>query len=430
MLRPCLLISLVTAVALAVVVSPTASRAAIIVNYETLLAGSGFNFATIDDPSALDTGDSATITVHANSPVGLDGGSAPVTALGDGVTTSPVYALNGTTSDIQYVYDLGSSQNIRQINAYSYHTDLRAPVTMSAWGANSLLSAGGSSGAATVTTLKTAGWTEIVGVGSPTVSGRESGVQISDSTGSLGNYRYLLLNVSRNGGGNDHPFMREIDVYTGGVAEGIDIAITNPSFEATPITTGWTVSGGTLAFDEGFASSTNVPPPEGIRSLGLRANTVGNPIMLSQTLGTLADLGEYTLSFFVADRIAEQWLNYKVELLAGANVLISEDSALNSALRPRNGSTDYPSDILFGSEGDWRNVVLSGSTTFAMIGQPLTIRFTSTLQSNDNGTHNDFALDNVQLSFVAVPEPSTFALGLLGLIGLASLHALRRRARR
>lgn len=420
-------------------------QAAIIVQNETLAPANADNFTTISTPSNSDAGQSATVAQHSDSPtaanspnfsnyLALNNGVAGV-ANGNGLGILYTYA--NANSELQFYYDLGSPQSISQINAYSYNTDTRAPLSFTVWGANSLLSAGSGGGVAgSYNSLSAAGWTQIVGVGTPTVVNRQSGVQITDTTGTLGTYRYLLFSNRPNvEGQNTSSYFREIDIYTGPATPSVaNLVVANPSFEtggsgSAPSIGGWTVSGGTSSFADAIAANTvNWPAPEGTQARGFRANSPSDPITVSQVLGTLSAEGTYSLSYFVADRIPEAWLNYKVELLAGSNVLISEDSTSNAALRPFNGSTSHPSDVLFGAEGDWLNVVLQGTATSDMTGLPLTIRFTSTTQSTgDNGSNYDFALDNVQLSFAAVPEPSTLVLGGLALLGFAGVGLRRRR---
>jgi hypothetical protein len=162
---------------------------------------------------------------------------------------------------------------------------------------------------------------------------------------------------------------------------------------------GWTVTGGTSTFTED-GTSTSTPLPDGT-ALGVRADVAGAPIVISQSLGS-AQVGLYVVSFWVADRIASQWLNYKVELLAGTTAVLSRDSDTDASLRPPNGSTSHPSTWGRGAvEGNWLQVRIQATVPPSLAGQPLTIRFTSTTQSSgDDGAHYDFALDAVQVSFI------------------------------
>ncbi|MCW1923847.1 LamG domain-containing protein [Luteolibacter arcticus] len=177
---------------------------------------------------------------------------------------------------------------------------------------------------------------------------------------------------------------------------GTPLGGTNLSFENGM--SGWTVNGGTSTFAEDGISTTT-PLPDGNFARGLRADSPSTPIRASQSLGPAA-AGEHVISFHVADRIAERWLNYQVELLAGATVVLSRDSDSDPSLRPPNGSTSHPGSWGFGgSEGNWHQVRLSASIPPSLAGQALTLRFTSTTRSSgDNGLHDDFALDAIQVS--------------------------------
>ena len=225
----------------------------------------------------------------------------------------------------------------------------------------------------------------------------------------------------------------------------LPLTISNASFEVDaphPLSgpTGWTATNINLSgnarvyFTESTAGlGTSLPYPKGSQALGVRSND-GQPMAISQDLGTIQE-GTYSLSFAVADRTISQWLNYQVELVAvnGANVetvLISEDSAVNIAIRPVNGSTSHPeSNSLAGVEGDWLDVQLQGTAGAALAGQTLRLRFTtSTRSSGDGGGSFDLALDDVVLSASGLTAITDAVFGMalavvesLPLGGVASL---------
>lgn len=161
--------------------------------------------------------------------------------------------------------------------------------------------------------------------------------------------------------------------------------------------TGWSVSGGTSTFAEDGVSTTT-PLPAGSVGRALRADDPGDPVGISQDFG-VAETGSYLLSYHVADRRHEHWLNYRVELLAGGQALLDRDSESDPALRPPNGSASHPGCWgRGGTEGDWHHVRLRASVPPSLAGRPLTLRFTSTTRSSgDNGSHFDFVLDHVSL---------------------------------
>ncbi|NWK57497.1 hypothetical protein HW115_17905 [Verrucomicrobiaceae bacterium N1E253] len=177
----------------------------------------------------------------------------------------------------------------------------------------------------------------------------------------------------------------------------------NLSFESG--ITGWTVNGGTSTFDD-LAAWTSSPLPDGSHARGIRANDPGDPISISQDFGPAAT-GTYLVSFHVADRINEKWLNYRVELLAGDQVLFDRDSATDPSLRPPNGSTSHLGAWgQGGTEGSWHKLRLQAEVPVSLAGQTLTLRFTSSTQSTgDDGNHHDFALDHVALNFVSDSWP-------------------------
>jgi hypothetical protein len=176
--------------------------------------------------------------------------------------------------------------------------------------------------------------------------------------------------------------------------EGGPVAGTNLSFSDGAA--GWILAGGTSTSVED-GSSTQSPLPDG-NALVLCADDPAAPVSISQSLGP-AEAGLYDLSFWVADRRAGRWLNYKVELLAGETVVLERDSAADATLRPPNGSTSHPGGWGRGGvEGDWHQVRLRATVRPSLAALPLTLRITSTTRSTgDDGLHDEFALDAVKL---------------------------------
>ncbi len=238
-------------------------------------------------------------------------------------------------------------------------------------------------------------------------------------------------------------------------AEALPILVVNPSFESGTSTNGTIFSGaptGWTFLENGVVSTNDTqadglitfedPGPnvvgfDGSRMLGIRdRNGTPGGAAIEQELSTFVVPGlEYQLSFLVADRILERWLNYTVELVAGVTTIISEDSATNALIRPANGSTSHPG--VAGAEGDAFLVTLFG--TASLLANPadqLKIRFASSLPSIGDDTPNnvdDFAIDLVELSSVdtnTVPEPASVVLFGLTAVGLFGVRVRRRRKQR
>ena len=193
-----------------------------------------------------------------------------------------------------------------------------------------------------------------------------------------------------------------------------DVEIANGSFEADsndPLfaPTGWEGSG--FVFN-GFSRvtqldtivnpRTQVPHPDGAQAIVLRSDD-GEVMEIYQNLG-LISAGTYQLDYAIADRLASQWLNYRVEVLAvdqdSETILYAADSVNDLSLRPVNGSSSHPhSETLLGQQGDWRDVQLHAQATAEHVGKTLQIKFKTDAQSaGDEGEHFEFALDNVRMS--------------------------------
>ena len=112
--------------------------------------------------------------------------------------------------------DLHKPIRIREINSYSWHTDIRGPQVHTVYGSN------GSEADFNPTPKNdidpaTCGWKKIADVDTRPASGFVGGryaVSISDSSGSLGTYRYLLfcMQPASKLDGMGHTFYSEIDV--------------------------------------------------------------------------------------------------------------------------------------------------------------------------------------------------------------------------
>ncbi len=112
--------------------------------------------------------------------------------------------------------DLGSVIAIRQVNSYSWHPADRAPQVYRLYGADGA-AAGFQAAPGKGTDPATCGWALLANVDTRPPSGRRGGqygVSIADTTGSLGKFRYLLLDISRTEDRDSfgNTFYAEIDV--------------------------------------------------------------------------------------------------------------------------------------------------------------------------------------------------------------------------
>lgn len=140
------------------------------------------------------------VAVIAGTP---DRGSADVTALVDGLTPTVedepganlFFAASTWGGRIRF--DLGEVKDVTEIRSYSWHPDSRAPQVYYIYGSDGT-SPNFDPAPGTKKDLASCGWKQIAFVDTRPKSGDTGGqyaVSLSDSTGSLGRYRYLLFDV-------------------------------------------------------------------------------------------------------------------------------------------------------------------------------------------------------------------------------------------
>jgi len=174
-----------------------------------------FKFEHVVSPSKTQ----ASVAVIAGTP---DRGSADVSVLVDGLTPTVedepganlFFAANTWGGRIRY--DLEQVTDVAEIRSYSWHPDSRAPQVYYVYGSDGT-SPAFDPAPGTKKDLASCGWKQIAFVDTRPKSGDGGGqyaVSISDSTGSLGRFRYLLFDVfeseSEDVWGNT--FYSEIDV--------------------------------------------------------------------------------------------------------------------------------------------------------------------------------------------------------------------------
>jgi len=182
-------------------------------------ASRNFKFNSIPSPEKDDAAAKAILTLI-DGPI--DGGSGELTALVDGLLPTNeddpganVYFRAGSMGG-RFRMDFGSSLEISQVVSYSWHSNSRGPQLYK------LYAAGGSEANLDLAPKRgvdpaTCGWKFIALVNTIPKQGEDGGqyaASVTDSSGSLGRYRYLMFDcyvteLSDNWG---NTFYSEIDV--------------------------------------------------------------------------------------------------------------------------------------------------------------------------------------------------------------------------
>lgn len=197
-------------------------------------AGSDFKFRNVPSPSRSDAGEEAKLTI-------LDGrrdrNGGTVEKLNDGKIPTeddqPAenfffgYASEGN----RLLFDLASVIEIKQVNTYSWHPNTRGPQVYKLYAAD---------GKAQDFNLEpkdgndpvTCGWKLVANVDTRPkegTGGGQYGVSIADSDGILGEYQYLLFDISRTEQTNPfgNTFFSEIDI----IAPGKPVVAAIPAIE-------------------------------------------------------------------------------------------------------------------------------------------------------------------------------------------------------
>jgi hypothetical protein len=182
-------------------------------------ATSEFKFKQVPSPAKTSAATKATFSIIDGE---KDGASAELDALHDGKLPSEEdepdsnFFFNADTDGGSIVIDLGSVIDIKQINTYSWHPNTRGPQIYT------LYAADGSAPGFTASPKKdvdptTVGWKLITKVDTKPKGdeiGGQYGVSISDTNGSLGKFRYLLMVITKTEGddGFGNTFYSEICV--------------------------------------------------------------------------------------------------------------------------------------------------------------------------------------------------------------------------
>jgi hypothetical protein len=183
-----------------------------------------FKFARVPSPSTSDAGAKAKLKL-------VDGemysNAGSVSAINDGLLPraedepgANLFFDAGTTGG-RFALDLGSVIEIAQVNSYSWHPNTRGPQVYTLYvsdGADPKFDAAPKHGVDPTTV----GWKRLAAVDTRPAQGYEGGgqygVSITDKSGSLGKFRYLLFDCSATEMSDDwgNTFYSEIDVVAKG----------------------------------------------------------------------------------------------------------------------------------------------------------------------------------------------------------------------
>ncbi|HEY6802492.1 MAG TPA: hypothetical protein VI306_02830 [Pyrinomonadaceae bacterium] len=178
-----------------------------------------FRFKRFPTPSKDDAASHATLTMIDGV---IDGGSAELSALTDGVVPdneddpgTNLFFSAGSMGG-RFRMDFGKSIDVARVISYSWHSNTRAPQLYKLYAAN------GSEPGFNIAPKRgvdpaTCGWKFIATVSTIPKQGEDGGqyaASVSDSSGSLGKYRYLLFDCYVTELNDDwgNTFYSEIDV--------------------------------------------------------------------------------------------------------------------------------------------------------------------------------------------------------------------------
>jgi hypothetical protein len=196
-----------------------------------------FNFTNVPPPSRNDAATTAKFTLVSGE---ADANGGDLDKLHDGKVPTEADApgdnffFNAGTSGGKIQVDLGHARDIKQVNTYSWHPSTRGPqvykLYASAGTNDHFIAAPG-----TDAELASGGWKLIAQVDtrpSGDEGGGQYGVSISDDAGIIGNYRYLLFDISptETSDAFGNTFYSEIDVVELNAPAESAVALVVPPF--------------------------------------------------------------------------------------------------------------------------------------------------------------------------------------------------------
>jgi Peptidase of plants and bacteria len=195
------------------------SNAAVKVSAEHSASGSGFQFKTVPAPANNDAATKAEFTLVDGE---RDQNGGQLAVLHDGRVPmeedqpSENFFFRGGTEGGRLQLNLGGVIAVKQVSTYSWHAGPRGPQVYKLYGAD------GTAGVFNAAPKKgtnpaSCGWQLIASVDTRPKDrdgGGQHGITISDESGALGNYRYLLFDISRTEDRDafGNTFYSEIDV--------------------------------------------------------------------------------------------------------------------------------------------------------------------------------------------------------------------------
>jgi hypothetical protein len=182
-------------------------------------ATTAFKFKNVPSPVKDDAASKAKLTLVAGQ---RDGNSADLSALIDGVLPGSEddpeanFFFDAGTDGGRILMDLNSVIEIAQVNTYSWHSNTRAPQVYNLYASDGSDPKFNAKPAGSVDPAKS-GWKLIATVDTRPKQGDgggQYGVSVTDSSGSLGKYRYLLFDCIQTESDDDwgNTFYSEIDV--------------------------------------------------------------------------------------------------------------------------------------------------------------------------------------------------------------------------
>ena len=178
-----------------------------------------FKFKNVPSPTKDDAAAKAKLILVDGE---IDSNGADLSALTDGrlptIDDEPQenFFFNAGTNGGRFMMDLGNNIEIAQINTYSWHPDTRGPQVYKVYASDGADAKFNTSPKMNINPTN-CGWKLIASVDTRPkqgFGGGQYGVSITDSTGSIGKYRYLLFDcvVTETGDDFGNTFYSEIDV--------------------------------------------------------------------------------------------------------------------------------------------------------------------------------------------------------------------------